>query len=489
MGGIVGFFQAKQRRAPGGSTQSIATADGDETTSRLARAVFGLAEQQPQFSARIVATRAQISLLLALALALLVFAAQWPRQTANAAVWIMSLGFLVSVVTRCALVFLGRARQPATPIANDTDWPTYSILVPLYHEATILPQLAAALNALDYPPEKLDIRLVLEEDDHETRAAAERLSYLHVLVPAAAPRTKPKACTYAASECQGEFVVVYDAEDRPEPDQLKKAVGAFRTHPAISCFQARLVIDRSRCWLQHMFSLDYGIWFGALLPGLERLRAPIPLGGTSNHFRRAALVDAGLWDPFNVTEDADLGMRMARLGYQVGVLDSMTLEEAPAALSVWLPQRTRWLKGYMQTLLVHSRNPGTLRREIGIIGLAAMQAFLGGAIWSALVNPLLWLCFIAATLAPSPSANALTDFAQASGISLLLMNALLAALSATRWRGDNKRPSMIAIVSYPVYWLLISVAAYRGLWQLVCNPFAWEKTPHGTSAVTGCAGS
>lgn len=484
MGALGALFPRSQRRAPeiidGPNTATIA----EKCLSRLERAVFGLALERPEFSAQMVATRAQISLGLAFALVLLALVAQWPRVMADTAVWMMSAGFLIAVAMRCGLVFLGRKSAPATAIANDIDWPVYSILVPLYREADILPQLAKALAALDYPPEKSDIHWILEEDDSETRAAADRFSYPQVVVPAAEPRTKPKACSYAAESCRGEFVVVFDAEDRPEPDQLKKAVEAFRTHPAISCFQARLVIDRSHRWLQHMFALDYGIWFNALLPGLERLCVPIPLGGTSNHFRRSALVDVGLWDPFNVTEDADLGIRMARLGHRVGVLDSRTFEEAPATFSIWLRQRTRWLKGYMQTLLVHSRNPYTLVREIGVKGLATTQFFLGGAIWSALVNPPLWLCFIVSASVAPDAPGTLSAVAQICGGSLLVVNGILAALGALQVKDHGQRPSLLAIVSYPFYWLLISVAAYRALWQLVCDPFAWEKTPHGTTAVT-----
>jgi len=479
MGAFGAPFSGRQRRA-GTNTPSLA--DADNGFSRLDRAVYGLALQWPEFSARKVATEAQISLLVAAVLGFLGFLAQWPRQTADAAVCMMSAGFLLGVFTRGALVYWGRDRSTVPPIANDLDWPVYSILVPLYREAAVLPQLAAALAALDYPHDKRDIHLVLEEDDSETRAAAAHFPYAQVIVPAAAPRTKPKACTYAITACRGEFVVVFDAEDRPEPDQLKKAVEAFRSHPGISCFQARLVIDRAHCWLQKMFALDYGIWFGALLPGLERLGAPIPLGGTSNHFRRTALVDAGLWDPFNVTEDADLGIRMARLGHKVGVLDSATFEEAPANFAVWLRQRTRWLKGYMQTMLVHSRNPCILLRQIGPMGLAALQFFLGGTIWSALVNPLLWLCWIASAFAGSLTTGALSDFAQIGGVSLFLVNALLALLGAQHLH-KGRQPSVLAVLSYPVYWLLISIAAYRALWQLVCDPFGWEKTPHGIGTV------
>lgn len=242
------LFPGKKKRA---TIAPKPVAGSDECPSNLEQAVYGLSVQRPEFSARIVATQPQIALIGVATLAVLALMAAWPRQTADAAVGIMAVGFLLGVVARGVLVLLGRSHRLGAAIANDIDWPVYSILVPLYHEAEILPQLVKALSALDYPADKRDILLVLEEDDSETRAAAEKFSYACVFVPSAAPRTKPKACTYATSVSRGEFIVVFDAEDRPEPDQLKKAVNAFRSRPDISCFQARLVIDRPACWLQH----------------------------------------------------------------------------------------------------------------------------------------------------------------------------------------------------------------------------------------------
>jgi len=482
LGGIEALINgARRRKRPQQVAENWPTSR-ETDWSGLERALYTLAAERPEFSARIVATRPQMVLFLALVASFLFLVVQWPRQTFDAVVGTMAAGFVISVVTRCCLVLLRRSRAPGLRVANDMEWPVYSLLIPLYREAEILPQLAGALSTLDYPLEKLDIHLVMEEDDRETRVAADRFSYAQVLVPTAEPRTKPKACSYASEACRGEFVVVFDAEDRPESDQLKKAVQAFRAYPEISCFQARLVVDRSGNWLQHLFALDYGIWFTALLPGLERLQAPIPLGGTSNHFRRTALIDVGLWEPFNVTEDADIGIRMARLGYRIGLLDSSTFEEAPASLPIWLRQRTRWLKGYMQTLLVHSRNPITLSGQLGITGIATLWFFLGGAIWSGLVNPLLWLCFIASATAHPFTSNVLSAFAQICGLTLLVVNALLAMLGATAGQGGRQCPRLFAIVSYPFYWLLISIAAYRALWQLLRDPFVWEKTPHGTGA-------
>jgi cellulose synthase/poly-beta-1,6-N-acetylglucosamine synthase-like glycosyltransferase len=235
----------------------------------------------------------------------------------------------------------------------DHKLPFYIIIAPLHREATLVAKLAVALARIDYPPEKLDIKLVLEEDDHETRAAAERLKLMApfetIVVPPAHPRTKPKALASALPFARGSFGVVYDAEDEPEPDQLRKALAAFSSDPSrLACVQARLAIDNANDgWLCRHFAAEYAGQFDLFLPALARLRLPLPLGGTSNHFRMDALREVGGWDPFNVTEDADLGIRLARFGFRSGVIESATWEEAPVTLRQWLPQRTRWFKGWM----------------------------------------------------------------------------------------------------------------------------------------------
>ncbi|GAA0534462.1 cellulose synthase/poly-beta-1,6-N-acetylglucosamine synthase-like glycosyltransferase [Rhizomicrobium palustre] len=416
----------------------------------------------------------------ALALLLVGLFLHAPGHCITGVVAVVSAGFVVSIFMRTVLVLLGRYRRVGSTEA-EWAWPVYSVLVPLFHEVEVLPQLVQSLCALDYPKDKLDIRLILEEDDVETRAAVAQAPFACVVVPPSRPKTKPKAANYAAHFAGGEFLVVFDAEDRPEPDQLKKAVRAFRANPDIDCFQARLRIDRCRNWLQRMFALDYGIWFNALLPGLEYLSAPIPLGGTSNHFRRASLLKAGLWDPYNVTEDADLGLRLARLGFRVGILDSVTWEEAPQALGVWLRQRTRWMKGYMQTLLVHWRQPRRFIGDVGPIGAFTIHMFLGGAVWSALVNPLLWIFFAVSSFGQPAAPDLLARIAEASGFTLLLVNALLAQIGRLQVSRSEALPPWYVTLSYPLYWLLISVAGWRALYQLVRDPFLWEKTPHGAS--------
>ncbi|HSC19222.1 MAG TPA: glycosyltransferase, partial [Rhizomicrobium sp.] len=342
----------------------------------------------------------------------------------------------------------------------------------------------------DYPGDRLDVKLVVEEDDLETVAAAEAVAagsaFDVTIVPRGEPRTKPRACNYALQFARGDFLVIFDAEDRPEPHQLKEAVSAFRRMPKeVACLQARLNFFNAReCWLTKMFALDYALWFDFLLPGLDRLGIPMPLGGTSNHFRISALKAIHGWDPFNVTEDADLGIRLTRLGLRVRTLESTTYEEATNKIVHWVRQRTRWLKGYMQTWLVHMRDPVQLWRNAGPGGFFGFQLFVGGTVLSALLNPLLWLIFVLSFFIdlPLPMFSGATQ--SISGLGLLMGNALfayLAMLGPYRRNWLDLSPYALLV---PVYWLLISVAAYRALWQLALNPWHWEKTPHGLSRMS-----
>jgi cellulose synthase/poly-beta-1,6-N-acetylglucosamine synthase-like glycosyltransferase len=403
---------------------------------------------------------------------------------------VASTAFLAGALFRCVLAWIAGGTAPVTtPCADDATLPTYTILVPLYREANVLPRLVAALLELDYPSDKLDIKLIVESNDFETAAIAERLaqeSDLHLVrVPEGAPRTKPRACNYAFAYARGEFTVIYDAEDRPEPDQLRKAVAKFRIAPReVVCVQARLnFYNANENWLTRLFALDYALWFDVLLPALETLRVPMPLGGTSNHFRTSALRAMGAWDPYNVTEDADLGIRLAQSGMRVAMLDSTTFEEAPTILTAWLKQRSRWLKGYMQTWLVHMRDLAALRRRTGWLGFFSVQFFLGGSVIAALVNPLLWLMFLCTarfgfSTDASTSGQAVMSI---SSLGLLSGNVLLtwlAIIAPKRREWSGIAPYAFAVT---FYWALISLAAWRGLWQLVTCPFYWEKTAHGLS--------
>jgi cellulose synthase/poly-beta-1,6-N-acetylglucosamine synthase-like glycosyltransferase len=260
-------------------------------------------------------------------------------------------------------------RQPRT--FSDGWLPPYSIVIALYREAAAVPDLVTALRALNYPLEKLDIKFVLERDDYVTREAIARLQlgppFEVILAPEHGPRTKPKALNAALPFVRGDFVAVFDAEDQPEPDQLRLALEAFVAHDErLACVQARLAIDNTAdSWLTRLFTAEYAGLFDVFLPGLAAWRLPLPLGGSSNHFRVSVLREVGAWDPYNVTEDADLGMRLARFGYRTTVIPSTTYEEAPALFASWLRQRTRWFKGWMR--LVNLRDTSLFFNGLEVI--------------------------------------------------------------------------------------------------------------------------
>jgi cellulose synthase/poly-beta-1,6-N-acetylglucosamine synthase-like glycosyltransferase len=388
------------------------------------------------------------------------------------------------------------AKSPQSAV--ETDLPDYTILVPLHHERRILPVLVERMKSLDYPPDHLQILLLIELDDEETAQAARRCSlpaHIHTMtMPPGQPRTKPRALNVGLSEARGKFLVIYDAEDRPERDQLRKAVAAFSALPQnVVCIQARLnFYNRFQSTLTRLFAVDYAVWYDQLLPGLSysgRLRsgAFVPLGGTSNHFRVETLRQLGGWDPFNVTEDCDLGARLGRAGLRVAMLDSMTWEEAVAHIQPWIRQRSRWVKGYLQTYLVHMRHPIFLWKQLGPRGFIDFQMLVGASFFALLVNPLMWmltLVYIAGAGTPVDS------FVESLFPSPLYYPALLSLTFGNFiFFYCNAyvcvRHNYIGLTRYafltPLYWVLMSISAWAGLISFLHNPFYWAKTEHGVS--------
>jgi cellulose synthase/poly-beta-1,6-N-acetylglucosamine synthase-like glycosyltransferase len=366
--------------------------------------------------------------------------------------------------------------------------PPYTILLPLYKEkATTVRVLFDALSGLDYPKHKLDVLLLIEADDAQTRDAIDQVGrrpWMRVLsLPEGTPRTKPRAMAFGIRSARGTYVTVYDAEDKPDRHQLKKAVWGFRhCDRSVACLQAKLGYYNPRQnLLTRWFTLEYDAWFNIFLPGLHRLGAPIPLGGTSNHFRRTVLDECLGWDPYNVTEDADLGLRLARLGLKTAMLESTTYEEANSRVANWLRQRSRWSKGFMQTLLVHTRRPVTLFRELGFRGALAFVLTIGGTVVTALISPVFWTLLVVwiyaqpawvAELFPGP-VYYLASLCLVVGNFALVFLSLCAAVS----RGhDDLAPHALLI---PLYWVLMSAATYIALIELVVRPYHWHKTEHG----------
>lgn len=410
----------------------------------------------------------------------------------------ISLLFLAAVMFKFVVSMVGLRRERWEAVTaedlralTDSELPRYTVLVPAYKEANVVAKVIGNLDRLDYPKEKLDLILLLEEDDEETmqavREAHPPATVTVITVPDSQPKTKPKACNVGLAFARGEFLVIYDAEDEPEPDQLKKAVVAFRRSDSkLVCVQAALNYwNADENALTRMFTLEYSFWFDYMLPGLDRLKLPIPLGGTSNHFRTAALRRIGGWDPYNVTEDADLGIRVAAVGATVGVINSTTYEEANRAYGNWIRQRSRWIKGYLQTALVHLRDPIGLVKVAGPVRAAAFMLLVGGTPITFLATPPLMAVFVV-SLVVDPAT--LEQFfpgwvLYVSVFNLLVGNALMVYLSMMGAFKRRAYPLVVWAMLNPLYWLMHSIASYKALWQLVTKPHYWEKTDHGLSTV------
>ncbi len=406
---------------------------------------------------------------------------------------IVGLRFLACIHLLEGWEVMNKCRQK--PLMSDAALPVYTVLVPLFREHKVLPDLVKALNQLSYPAAKLDIKLIFESVDRETRAVAEAMDLPGnielITVPDSQPQTKPKALNFALQRARGEFTVIYDAEDQPEPDQLRKAVAAFQKGPPhLACLQSKLsYYNVHENWLTKQFSIEYAALFDGFLPALQAMRLPIPLGGTSNHFRTSVLKRLGGWDAFNVTEDADLGMRIYRHGLTCRVLDSTTYEEANCRLGNWIRQRTRWLKGWLQTYFVHMRHPVRLWQDLGLRGFMGFQAIIGGLVISSLVHPLFLIQFLTHALSNLGKEASLLGafFNLSSGFWLLAVFNLCVGylsamgLGAIALRQRGLKGLGLQILLMPFYWLLISIAAYRAIYQWVRAPFYWEKTEHGIS--------
>ncbi|CAB4700835.1 MAG: glycosyltransferase [Actinobacteria bacterium] len=452
-----------------------------------------LIETRPEASAHVVVSSTQKALLVMGVVAAITGAVIWPRETLIGLVGLASFAYLIVSVYRFRLTLRALGTHLETDVSDaeiaaldERTLPIYTILVPLYKEAGIVPRLVRDINALDYPRTRLDVKLLCEEDDVETVEKIRSMGlppHFHlVVVPDSQPKTKPKACNYGLQLATGTFCVIFDAEDRPDPNQLKKALIAFDRVPGnVACIQAKLNhFNQDQNLLTAWFANEYSMHFELVLPAMGASESPIPLGGTSNHFITSTLRELGAWDPFNVTEDADLGIRLHREGYRTAMIDSTTLEEANSNVGNWIRQRSRWNKGYMQTWLVHMRNPVSLMRETGLKGFLSFNLTMGSA-FVLLMNPIFWTLTTTYVLT------------QAGFIEQLFPGVVFYAASAMLFVGNfvfvylNVAGSLqrgqfgitrTALLS-PLYWGLMSWAAWKGFIQLFTNPFYWEKTEHG----------
>ncbi len=455
---------------------------------------LALSREMPELSAKIPMTPGQKGVLLAGSVLLLGLLAWHPLGMARIFIFLTTFFYLAFTLYKFLLVRLSITRHAEIRISDAEaaalpadGLPVYSVLVPLYQEPESLAQVVAALQAMDYPADKLDVQLLLEEDDVPTREAAATLAlppgFRVTVVPTSFPRTKPKACNVGLDLARGHYLVIFDAEDRPEPDQLRKAVAAFRrAAPDVVCIQCKLGFYNPRQnLLTRWFAAEYAAWFDLSLPGLSALRAIIPLGGTSNHFLTHRLRELRGWDAYNVTEDCDLGIRIYRRGFSSQMLNSTTWEEACGSLPFWIRQRTRWIKGYIQTYLVHMRKPQRLWADLGFLNFLHFQLLVGGIVFCFLINPLFWFM---AVLWFAFRLEVLTHLYPGlvfilSAFCLFAGNFVFAYISAVgcyrRGYFDLVKYALLA----PLYWLMMSYSGWRAFGQFFSNPFHWEKTQHG----------
>jgi cellulose synthase/poly-beta-1,6-N-acetylglucosamine synthase-like glycosyltransferase len=429
--------------------------------------------------------------------AILIFCASFMSPVLSAgSVWpiITGLLFLAAVIFRLfvSAAAVG-AEIPVSRKLDDHQLPSYTILVALYKEARVVKQLVRMLDQIDYPLAKIEIKIIIEEDDDETRRALTALSlspiYEVILAPAGEPRTKPRALNVALPLARGDLITVFDAEDAPDSQQLRRAAERFAAAPfELACLQARLAIDNVEDnWLCRLFAIEYAALFHLQNPGLAELGLPLPLSGSSNHFRTSILRAIHGWDAWNVTEDADIGLRLARFGYSAGVLESTTCEEAPVSFDGWLKQRRRWYKGWFQTFVTLSRSPLDLTKQIGAGRSACLVLLLLGL----LLGPLFWLpaSFLAVNglvqhglqppVDPAGFCNIVLWVSVSSlGCASLFWNALL----------GMKRQSLLhlwpVLLLLPFYYCLHTLAAWLALYELFWRPFHWDKTEHGLAGKT-----
>lgn len=454
--------------------------------------------------ARPVLTRTQLAVLCCLLAFFAVFAWFYKSAAILAASALFSFFYLAVAFFRAAIL-AGIDRIDTDDWHGDNGVNSYAmppgdytILVPLNREAGQVKDLIASLDQLFWRPGGKHVYLLLEHDDVETIVAVTaelpKPGFHLMIVPPGGPRTKPRALNYALRHVQGDYLVVYDAEDRPHPAQLLEAATKFmRSSEDVVCLQAPLVVDNAHAsWLACIYAMEYDTLFRGILPTLARWRAPIPLGGTSNHFLFDRLLEAGGWDSFNVTEDADLGMRLARHRMLCGTITLPTMEEAPARLLPWLHQRTRWIKGWMQTLLVHLRSPVSTAREMGLRNYALFHVILISLVVSVLVHPVFLVAYVyqmsrlfsgVALSATDIAMAGISNFNLVAGYTTYCLLVMAIELAVVRPRERSGR-SVFWILTFPFYWLLISAAGWRALLQLIVKPHIWEKTEHGGSVRT-----
>ncbi len=409
---------------------------------------------------------------------------------------LIALLYLILFLLKIYIIFLSIKKKSKVLLtysddkisaAKDSVFKKYTVIIPLYQESEVVSQIKKSMTALDYPQDKIEFIITLEEYDHETREALEGIglpnNWRIITLPNVTPKTKPKALNVALLEATGEYIVIYDAEIIPDQDQLKKAAIAFSEFPEIVALQSRLDhYNYSQSLITKLFNAEFTFYYDFFLPGVQVLGVPLPLSGHSAHFRKSAIISVGGWDPYNVTEDVEIALRLHRKGYLVSMLDSYSYEEATVDLVSWIKQRTRWVKGFLQTTLVHIRHPRVLIKELGgyrnffLFGvLMPLTSIINIFNFTSTILLTIWLLFRPAVI---------QSFFNLPVLYLSYTVSILGIFISTYFNLFalyNKRRFSIVKHSFlsPIYWFMLSIAGIRAIYQLFFSPTSWEKTRHG----------
>ena len=399
------------------------------------------------------------------------------------------VNLIATVMFKVVVLVAGYRKPPDRPVDLPlSEKPVVSLIVPLFREAAIANELVMRLSRLSYPKALLDVVLVLEEKDRETRQMIDEVSlpgWMRVVrVPDGQLKTKPRALNYALGHTRGDIIGVLDAEDAPATDQIERVVEAFHHAPSnVACVQGILDFYNTKSnALARCFTIEYAIWFRVVLAGAARLGLPIPLGGTTVYLKRAALKHVGGWDAHNVTEDADLGIRLYRFGYRTILVPTVTREEANNRVIAWIRQRSRWLKGYIITYLVHMRRPFRLLKELGARRFLGFQMFFLTTIVQFTLAPALWSFWLVCFGISTPLFDVIPSDWTKGLLALFLLAELVSLLTGFIAVGRTQHERLMQWEPMMFFYFPLGVfAVYKAWSELVFKPFYWDKTEHGRS--------
>lgn len=413
------------------------------------------------------------------------------------------MAFGISVLYLFLITFKFVAMSRSLPVEQDTlspedlasvtdeELPVMSVLIPLYKEKEVIPQIFKYLSDFDYPQEKLDIIFILESTDTETAQAFLDMHppshFKALLSPDVQPKTKPKAMNVAFSAAKGDILVIFDAEVLPERDQLKRAYLTFKLHPEAGYLHSRMdVYNADENWITRLYTGEFCYFYHYYLPGLVASNFPLPISGHSTYFRREVIEKVGAWDAYNVAEDCDIGIRIYRKGFGSGrMLDTHTWEQSTTTIPTWVRQRTRWIQGFIQTSIVQLRYPLLLKRELKTWrNFVVFLILVPGNVILNILNIFQWMMFALWHTTHAPFLQvAYSGFTLYLATICFVVGNFFFTFYSMYALYKRKHYSTVpwAMLMF-AYWIMLGIATIRATIHLFLHPYKWDKTAHFISS-------